>query len=110
VNARNDRPDALQVRIPAPPPGVVGVADHVSIVRPFAAKFTLHCHIDFLHSKRLKSKVLIVAEARQITKQLGGEGNLLFSWPLKLSKALARELKGPSIAAFVILIQLSRKS
>jgi hypothetical protein len=64
----------------------------------------------FLHSKRLKSKVLIVAEARKITKQMGGEETPVFSQLLKPLKALARELQGPSGAAFVILIQLSRKS
>src|SRR6202007_3171556 len=46
VNAGNDGPHALQVRIPAATPGVVGVADHVSIMRPFAADITLQCHID----------------------------------------------------------------
>ena len=44
--ARDHCPDALQIRIPAATPGVVGVADHVPILRPFAAKFTLHCHSD----------------------------------------------------------------
>jgi hypothetical protein len=34
----------LQVGIPAPPPGVVGVADDVSKLRAFAAEFTLQCH------------------------------------------------------------------
>src|SRR5467141_5284899 len=44
LHARNDRANAPQVRIPPAPPRVVRVADHVSIVRRFAAEFTLQCH------------------------------------------------------------------
>src|SRR4029077_4273329 len=40
----NDRADALQVGIPAAAPGIVSVADHVSVMRPFAADCTLQCH------------------------------------------------------------------
>src|SRR5260370_23930662 len=36
--------NATQIRIPAPPPRVVCVADHVSKMRAFAAQFTLHRH------------------------------------------------------------------
>jgi hypothetical protein len=35
---------ALQVRIPPATPRVIRVADHVSIMRRFAAEFTLQCH------------------------------------------------------------------
>jgi hypothetical protein len=38
------RAHALQVWIPPAPPRVVCVADHVSIVRRFAAELTLQCH------------------------------------------------------------------
>src|SRR2546426_272592 len=44
LHTRYDRADALQIRIPAPPPGIVRVADDVAIVRRFAAEFTLQCH------------------------------------------------------------------
>jgi len=44
LHARNDRANAPQVRIPSAPPRVVRVADYVSIVRRFAAEFTLQCH------------------------------------------------------------------
>ena len=33
-----------QVHVPAPPTHVVGVADFVSKLRPFAAHFTYSCH------------------------------------------------------------------
>jgi hypothetical protein len=43
-HASHDGTHALEVRIPAAPPGIVRVADHVSVMRPFAAEFTLQCH------------------------------------------------------------------
>jgi hypothetical protein len=43
-HARHDRAHALQVWIPPAPPGVVCVADYVSVMRPFAAEITLQCH------------------------------------------------------------------
>jgi hypothetical protein len=60
--------NALEVRIPAAAPGIVGVADHVAIMRRFAADFTLQCHDSSLHSKDMKRKALIVAEANGNTK------------------------------------------
>jgi len=42
---------ALQIRIPAAPPRIVRVANHVAVLRPFAAKFTLHRHKLFLLRK-----------------------------------------------------------
>ena len=44
LHARHHRSHALQVRIPAAPPRVVRVADHISIMRRFAAELTLQCH------------------------------------------------------------------
>src|SRR5712664_2426706 len=44
-HARHNRAQALQVRIPPAPPRVICVADHISIMRRFAAEFTLQCHI-----------------------------------------------------------------
>src|SRR5260370_2806408 len=44
-HARHHRAQALQVRIPPAPPRVIRVADHISIMRRFAAEFTLQCHI-----------------------------------------------------------------
>ncbi len=38
------RMHALQVGIPPPAPGVVGVADDVAVVRGLTAKFALQCH------------------------------------------------------------------
>jgi hypothetical protein len=43
-HACHHRANALQVRIPPAPPRVVRVADHVSIMRRFAAELTLQCH------------------------------------------------------------------
>src|SRR5882762_444724 len=43
-HARHDRAHALQVRIPPAPPRVIRVANHVSIMRRFAAELTLQCH------------------------------------------------------------------
>jgi hypothetical protein len=44
VHARDYSVHALDIGIPTPPPGIVGVAHNVSIVRPFAAEITLQCH------------------------------------------------------------------
>src|SRR5215472_2254127 len=44
LDARHHRTHALQIRIPAAPPRVVGVADDVSVGRRFTAEFTLQCH------------------------------------------------------------------
>src|SRR5690348_1005731 len=54
LHARHYRAHALQIRIPPPPPRVVGVADDVSIGRCFAAEFTLHCHSIVLLGLNLK--------------------------------------------------------
>jgi hypothetical protein len=71
LHARHHRPHTLQVRIPAPPPRVVGVADHVSIMRPFAAELTLQCHFSsclifiwawVFRSKCRQTKLLILAD------------------------------------------------
>jgi len=45
VSASDDGANALEVRIPTAAAGIVGVADHVAILRPFAAEITLHCHV-----------------------------------------------------------------
>jgi hypothetical protein len=34
----------LEIRVPAATPGIVGVADYVSVVWAFAAEITLQCH------------------------------------------------------------------
>jgi hypothetical protein len=68
ARAMDQGTNALEVRIPAAPPGIVGVADHVAIMRCFAADFTLQCHDSSLHSKDMKRKMLIVAEASGNTK------------------------------------------
>src|SRR5215470_1804924 len=44
ADARNHGAHFLKIGIPAATPGIVGVADHVPIVRPFAADVTLQCH------------------------------------------------------------------
>jgi hypothetical protein len=41
----------LQIGIPTPAPGIVGVAHHVAILGTFAAEITLHCHKLFLYCK-----------------------------------------------------------
>jgi hypothetical protein len=70
-HARHYRAQALQIRIPSAPPRVIRVADDVSIVRRFAAKFTLQCHFsscfNFIWawiscSKCPKTKLLILAD------------------------------------------------
>jgi hypothetical protein len=45
VSASDDGANALKVRVPAAAAGIVGVADHVAILRPFAAEITLQCHV-----------------------------------------------------------------
>jgi hypothetical protein len=44
LHACHYRANALQVRVPPAPPRVIRVADHVSIMRRFAAELTLQCH------------------------------------------------------------------
>jgi len=76
-HARHDRAHALQVRIPAAPPRVIRVADHVSKMRRFAAKLTLQCHfsscfnfylgLGFLLEYR-KTKLLILADPHSRAK------------------------------------------
>jgi len=44
LHALDDRANALQIWIPAPPPRVIRVADDVSILRTLAADFTLLSH------------------------------------------------------------------
>jgi 6-phosphogluconolactonase (cycloisomerase 2 family) len=48
---------ALQVRIPASPPRVVRVADHISKVRRLAAQLTPHCH----DTSFTRAKIFLVA-------------------------------------------------
>jgi hypothetical protein len=45
VYAINDCPHTPQIRVPAPPPRIVRVAHHVTVLRPFAAVFTLQSHV-----------------------------------------------------------------
>jgi len=54
LDARHNRAHALQIRIPAAPARIVGVADDVSIGRRFAAEFTLHCHSISLPDEKIK--------------------------------------------------------
>jgi hypothetical protein len=70
-HARHYGAQALQIRIPSAPPRVIRVDDHISIVRRFAAKFTLQCHFsscfNFIWawiscSKCPKTKLLILAD------------------------------------------------
>jgi hypothetical protein len=51
----------------------------------------------FLHSKRLKSKVLIVAEAGRIAKQLRIPGTPAFPNVLKVLKHPADDLEEPLV-------------
>jgi chemotaxis methyl-accepting protein methylase len=51
----------------------------------------------FLHSKRLKSKVLIVAEARRIAKQMRMPRTQAFSKLLKVLKHPPSELEEPLV-------------
>jgi hypothetical protein len=44
LHALHNRANSLQIRIPAPPPRVIRVADDVSILRTLAADFTLLSH------------------------------------------------------------------
>jgi hypothetical protein len=57
----------------------------------------------FLHSKRLKSKVLILAEVAKITKQMSGAGTLSFSEILKGMKRAEGQLEARWRGAFAIL-------
>jgi len=77
-HARHNRAQALQVRIPPAPPRIVRVADHVSIVRRFAAEFTLQCHVlpasVFIWawiscSKYRQTKLLILADPLPLAKR-----------------------------------------
>src|SRR6266481_5977089 len=70
-HASHHRAQALQVRIPPASPRVICVADHISIMRRFAAKFTLQCHISSCFSfiwawiycsKCRQTKLLILAD------------------------------------------------
>src|SRR5437867_2098801 len=45
MSACDDGANALEVRVPAAAAGIVGVADHVAVLRPFAAEITLQCHV-----------------------------------------------------------------
>jgi len=36
--------NGLQIRVPTATPGIVGVADYVTVARSLAAVRTLHCH------------------------------------------------------------------
>jgi len=54
----HDRVHAPKVWIPASPPRVVRVADHVSIARRFAAEFTLQCHISSYLGRQAAAKLV----------------------------------------------------
>jgi hypothetical protein len=45
ANAFDHRAHAAEIRVPATTASIIRVADYVSKMRPFAAKFTLHRHI-----------------------------------------------------------------
>jgi hypothetical protein len=45
VSPAHDSANALQVRVPTAAAGVIGVANHIAVLRPFAAKITLQCHV-----------------------------------------------------------------
>src|SRR5262249_25260231 len=62
VNATHNGANALQVRVPAAAAGVVRVADHVAVLRPFAAEITLQCHISSYKISFCKSRPFIVTE------------------------------------------------
>jgi hypothetical protein len=44
LHTLHDRANSLQIWIPAPSPRIIGVADHVSVLRTLAADFTLLSH------------------------------------------------------------------
>src|SRR5580704_8456371 len=52
VSAVNDSFHAPQIRIPAAPSDVMGVADLVAVTRFFAAEFTRECHVALLQTRR----------------------------------------------------------
>jgi len=45
VGASYDGANPLEVRVPAAAASIVGVANHVAVLRPFAAEITLQCHV-----------------------------------------------------------------
>ena len=45
MRSLHDRANGAQIYVPAPLSDVVGVADIVSKLRPFAAHFTYACHL-----------------------------------------------------------------
>src|SRR5437867_180762 len=45
AHAVHDGLHAAKIRIPAAAAGIIGVADYVAVVRPFAAVFTLQSHV-----------------------------------------------------------------
>jgi len=63
-HARHNRAQALQVRIPPAAPRVIRVADHVSIMRRFAAELTLQCHISSCFSFYLGLDFLLEMAAK----------------------------------------------
>src|SRR6266478_4312094 len=64
-HSRHNRAQALQVRIPPATPRVICVADHISIVRRFAAEFTLQCHISSCFSFYLGLDLLLEMSPNQ---------------------------------------------
>src|SRR5262249_25686030 len=64
-DAVNDRPYLPQIRIPAPTPSVIRVADHIPKVRRFAAQITLR------HLRIPAFVELPVAAGRQTRQQIG---------------------------------------
>jgi hypothetical protein len=54
--------NALQIWVPAAAAGIVGVADHISKTRPFAANSASHCHDDSSPHLLKLGKVVSLAE------------------------------------------------
>ena len=84
VDARHNRANTLQIGVPAAATRVVRVADNVSVVRRFAAEFTLQCHcfssrfylnyigLDFLLESH-KTKRFILTDPGTVRKLVRGE-------------------------------------
>src|SRR2546425_4334199 len=64
----DDRADAAEVRIPAAPADIVGVADDVSVARPFAANLASLGHHCSSHKKLGLDKHAILTEKSHCRK------------------------------------------
>src|SRR5208283_1754341 len=80
ANSVYHRAHPLQIRVPPATPCVIRVAYHVSIVRPFAADFTLQCHICF---------------ARSLSHALNLRFSYLLNWRNSFNRASCRRFPGP---------------